>query len=794
MRYSLNDFRRAADRHMGNMEMSRAARDRLTQPRRARSLTLSAVGWAAAAACLVLLLMSLPLGARRAPGEGGQPDRAPLSASTGDALPSAAPPEPLPTAGAPRRTGVAAASQALLARSDARTVLYDHSGLPYVIDDGGAPGPDSCYTGDEVLATGEGRAYYDARPGETFLAALWPRPERVTFLPALEDADWQQYYIELGVGTVTQRSADYGPSGTPYALAGPDGLITGFIFCEIREFTVDGCAAASLPAGSADWAIARWGFIGAGGAWASEPLTGRLDTIYMEDDSGESRPTYYALGLCAPQDAESAPVCDEWRICDLSGRVLFTAAEIDNMLGAFTGELTAFRAEADGKWGYVDRDLNAILPPTYEYAWPFCEGLAAVGVRTDDGVRFGFIDMSGNVVIEPQYLMVDWPGFSGGYVRVRDEGLDVWHTIDVHGNDVSDPLSLIWQRVERFVEQMPLNTALMGWALFCLALTLAGAGRVRSYRDGPDAPRRRALLGYAALGALALGGAAIGEPLHSALPDWLLTQRGADGPLVVAAAALMALSGACGFIYGWSLGQRRRAARLLMPIIVPLALAAVRLLMGASTVLDWDMAALFALGGLMGALRPAYAEGTEPLPPRTRLICVLLCAALSLGAPGLAARDWDGLAAMSGASASLTPLSAEENLRRYSSLRDDPPLSEEDMAFSYGEDWRGELDALLAAPGDWAVLAFEVRLSNPSLRPVRAQLVCPWLAAPGEADAGDALLARLRFGSRCEYAYSAVEPFAGDVVTFRYIVDADVMEDAAWLAEATARLREAIVG
>ena len=84
MRYSLNDFRRAADRHMGNMELSRAARERLTQPRRARSLTLSAVGWAAAAACLVLLLMSLPLGARRAPGEGGQPDRAPLSASTGD--------------------------------------------------------------------------------------------------------------------------------------------------------------------------------------------------------------------------------------------------------------------------------------------------------------------------------------------------------------------------------------------------------------------------------------------------------------------------------------------------------------------------------------------------------------------------------------------------------------------------------------------------------------------------------------------------------------------------------------
>lgn len=794
MRYSLNDFRRAADRHMGNMEMSRAARDRLTQPRRARSLTLSAVGWTAAAACLALLLMSLPLSARRAPVEGGQPDRAPLSASTGDALPSAAPPEPLPTASAPRRTGVAAASQALLERSDARTVLYDHSGLPYVIDDGGEPGPDSCYTGDEVLATDEGRAYYDARPGETFLAALWPRTERVTVLPALEDADWQQYYTELGVGIVTQRSADYGPSGTPYALAGPDGLITGFIFSEIKAFTVDGCAAASQPASATDWAIARWGFIDAGGAWVSEPLTGRLDTIYMDDEAGESLPTYYALGLCAPQDAESAPVCDEWRICDLSGRVLFTAAEIDNMLGAFTGELTAFRAEADGKWGYVDRDLNAILPPTYEYAWPFCEGLAAVGVRTDDGVRFGFIDMSGNVVIEPQYLMVDWPGFSGGYVRVRDEGLDVWHTIDVHGNDVSDPLSLIWQRVERFVEQMPLNTALMGWALFCLALTLAGAGRVRSYRDGPDAPRRRALLGYAALGALALGGAAIGEPLHSALPDWLLTQRGADGPLVVAAAALMALSGACGFIYGWSLGQRRRAARLLMPIIVPLALAAVRLLMGASTVLDWDMAALFALGGLMGALRPAYAEGTEPLPPRTRLICVLLCAALSLGAPGLAARDWDGLAAMSGASASLTPLSAEENLRRYSSLRDDPPLSEEDMAFSYGEDWRGELDALLAAPGDWAVLAFEVRLSNPSLRPVRAQLVCPWLAAPGEADAGDALLARLRFGSRCEYAYSAVEPFAGDVVTFRYIVDADVMEDAAWLAEATARLREAIVG
>ena len=59
MRYSLSDFRRAADRHMDGMELSRAARERLTQPRRARSLTLSAVGWTAAAACLALLLMSL---------------------------------------------------------------------------------------------------------------------------------------------------------------------------------------------------------------------------------------------------------------------------------------------------------------------------------------------------------------------------------------------------------------------------------------------------------------------------------------------------------------------------------------------------------------------------------------------------------------------------------------------------------------------------------------------------------------------------------------------------------------
>jgi len=63
----------------------------------------------------------------------------------------------------------------------------------------------------------------------------------------------------------------------------------------------------------------------------------------------------------------------------------------------------------NGKWGFIDVTGRVVIEPQFDYARPFFEGFAAVnvgGVRKDahaEGGKWGFIDTSGAFVINPQY-------------------------------------------------------------------------------------------------------------------------------------------------------------------------------------------------------------------------------------------------------------------------------------------------------------------------------------------------------------------------------------------------------
>ncbi|MES2904623.1 MAG: WG repeat-containing protein [Pseudomonadota bacterium] len=68
--------------------------------------------------------------------------------------------------------------------------------------------------------------------------------------------------------------------------------------------------------------------------------------------------------------------------------------------------------------GYVERDSEeARLPKRFEVAKPFSDGMAAVRI---DG-RYGYIDTSGRIVIEPRYEAAG--PFTGDYAEVRVDGL-----------------------------------------------------------------------------------------------------------------------------------------------------------------------------------------------------------------------------------------------------------------------------------------------------------------------------------------------------------------------------------
>ncbi|MCL1808429.1 MAG: WG repeat-containing protein [Clostridiales bacterium] len=79
-----------------------------------------------------------------------------------------------------------------------------------------------------------------------------------------------------------------------------------------------------------------------------------------------------------------------------------------------------------GKWGFIDSDGNTIIPMKYDYATEFEEGLAAVniGAVTENsegdllphGGKWGFIDKKGKEIIPCKYDSVE--GFSDGMAAV----------------------------------------------------------------------------------------------------------------------------------------------------------------------------------------------------------------------------------------------------------------------------------------------------------------------------------------------------------------------------------------
>ncbi len=69
----------------------------------------------------------------------------------------------------------------------------------------------------------------------------------------------------------------------------------------------------------------------------------------------------------------------------------------------FTEGLAAF-VNKDGKWGFVDKSGEIVINPQFDNVHPFREGLAAVCNK--DG-QWGFIDKSGALVINYQFEQVD---------------------------------------------------------------------------------------------------------------------------------------------------------------------------------------------------------------------------------------------------------------------------------------------------------------------------------------------------------------------------------------------------
>ncbi|MEZ4526186.1 MAG: WG repeat-containing protein [Desulfobacterales bacterium] len=78
-----------------------------------------------------------------------------------------------------------------------------------------------------------------------------------------------------------------------------------------------------------------------------------------------------------------------------------------------------------GKWGFIDRNGEFRISPLYDYARCFSDGLACVNIGGrplssfgyPKGGRWGFVDQTGKIIIEPCYS--DFSDFHEGYAKVR---------------------------------------------------------------------------------------------------------------------------------------------------------------------------------------------------------------------------------------------------------------------------------------------------------------------------------------------------------------------------------------
>ena len=203
-------------------------------------------------------------------------------------------------------------------------------------------------------------------------------------------------------------------------------------FSDADSFS-DGLAAAHKKGGG-------WGYIDGTGKFVIQPqyfqarrfsedvapIRGETGWLFV-DKTGTPVP-----GLSGFYDAKSfknglaaVKVGAKWHFITHAGKKKFDSefATVSN----FNEDLAAVQEDANGKYGFIDSSGNYVIQPIFEDARPFSEGLAAVRLNK----RWGYVDTSGEMRIPNSYpFFAD--EFAGGLASVSTpvDGSEVYINSD----------------------------------------------------------------------------------------------------------------------------------------------------------------------------------------------------------------------------------------------------------------------------------------------------------------------------------------------------------------------------
>ena len=151
------------------------------------------------------------------------------------------------------------------------------------------------------------------------------------------------------------------------------------------------------------------------------------------------QPQYMMAGEFSDEGLAAVLDSDGWAYIDRQGRVVIRPYVFDNGPDYFSEGLARF--SIDGKFGFFNSYGEVVIGPSYDFAYPFSEGLAAVcsGCSPAEdgehilikGGRFGYIDRHGNAAIPLRYD--EARPFRGGKADVMLDS--VWSCIDLEGQD-----------------------------------------------------------------------------------------------------------------------------------------------------------------------------------------------------------------------------------------------------------------------------------------------------------------------------------------------------------------------